>query len=84
MLKRQPADRRRDVDRSGLITGICYSVFVPLITRPRREYRNHVHSFVLAMMRQLPTDNRKQKRAYMNSPPKMLASNLSTYTLQSD
>jgi hypothetical protein len=66
MLKRQPADRRRDVDRSGLITGICYSVFVPLITRPRREYRNHVHSFVLAMMRQLPTDNRKQKRAYMN------------------
>jgi hypothetical protein len=65
MLKRGPADRH-DVDRSRLITGICHSVFVPMITGPRREYRNHVHTFLLAMMRQLPTDNRKQKRAYRN------------------
>src|SRR5260221_10084080 len=63
MLKRSPADRK-DEDRSHLITGICHSVFVPMITAPRREYHNHVHTFVLATMRQLPTDNRKQKRAY--------------------
>src|SRR5262249_18940428 len=49
MLKRSPADRK-DHDRGHLIQGICHSVFVPMITAPRREYRSHVHTFVLATM----------------------------------
>jgi hypothetical protein len=73
MLKLNPSNRDDD-DRRNLLTSICHSVFVPMITAPRRDYRSHVQTFVLATMRQLPLDNRKQKRAYgaiMNMLPIM-------------
>jgi hypothetical protein len=47
-----------------LASALCSSIFVPLVRAPRDEYSEKMNKFVLAMMRRLPIDNPRQRRAY--------------------
>jgi hypothetical protein len=49
---------------SAMLYGITRSVFVPFVTEPRKEYNEKLRSFRLFLMRYMPIETRRQKRAF--------------------
>jgi hypothetical protein len=64
-LKTRP-EARTEAWGSALSHMLLSSIFVPLVRAPRDEYHEKVDKFILAMMRRLPADNKKQTHAWDN------------------
>jgi hypothetical protein len=59
-----PAQDRNSLFHLRLISALIESEFIPLVRAPREEYHAKVDKFLLAIMRQLPAENRVQRHAF--------------------